>query len=122
MALKERALCKMNLKKFSGAISDINEAIKLKPEYTELYYARSLIHLNNKEYDDAITWAKKGLQLKPQNEALMINMMMANFLKKNYAEVYRNWILQTPMLTEQWPYTYWLITKMIRPVSSLKRP
>ncbi len=86
-ALMDRALCRMHLKSFSGALNDIDEAIKLKPEFTELYYTRSLIHIRNKQYDEAIVWAKKGLEIKPENEELLLNIIMANRLRKNYKEV-----------------------------------
>jgi tetratricopeptide (TPR) repeat protein len=85
--LMERALCKMHLNNFSNALNDIDEALALKPEYTELYYTRSLIHLYNKQWDDAIEWADKGLARKPESEELMLNKIRANLRKKNYSNV-----------------------------------
>ena len=88
-ALMERSLCKMHLKQFSDAQKDVDEALKIKPEFGDLYFTKSLIYLKNKQYDDAIAWGKEGLKLKPTDDGLMMNILKANSFKKNHDEVIR---------------------------------
>lgn len=85
-AYRIRALCKMELKQYNFAIDDISDAIKLKPEYSELYFTRSIIHLRSSQYDDCITWANKGIELKPEFEDLILIKIRAKIEKKNYNE------------------------------------
>src|SRR6218665_551569 len=80
------ALCKMKLKNYTSAIDDISLALKLKPEYSDLYYASSRIRLEAKKYDDCISWADKGLALKPEFEELILTKARAKVLKKSYAD------------------------------------
>lgn len=81
-----RAYSKMHLKKFSHALNDINDALLVKPEYTELYLAASTIHLNNKQYDKSIEFAETGLKLKQEYEELILVMVRAKSEQKKYQE------------------------------------
>lgn len=85
-AYRGRALCKMKLKNYSSAISDMAFAIELKPEYSELYNTISLIHLESKEYDACKSWADKGLKLKPEFEELFLLKARACFEQKKFEE------------------------------------
>ncbi|MBL0330655.1 MAG: tetratricopeptide repeat protein [Bacteroidetes bacterium] len=85
-AYKARSFCKMELGNFSAAISDISDAIKLKPEFSELYLARTIIHLRAKQYDESIKWANEGLLLKPEYEDLILMKVKAKISKKMYVE------------------------------------
>jgi len=71
-AYSARALCRSYLQNHSQAIADIDDALKLKPEFTDLYYTKTAILKSAKKYDEAIVWANKGLKLKPEYEDLML--------------------------------------------------
>jgi tetratricopeptide (TPR) repeat protein len=81
-----RAYSKMHLKKFNNALEDINDAILIKPEFTELYLAASTIQLYNKQYDKSIAFAEDGLKLKPEYEDLILVKARAKTEKKKYEE------------------------------------
>jgi tetratricopeptide (TPR) repeat protein len=85
-ALQARAYCNMYLKKYSTAIKDMDEAIKLKPEYGDLYLSISMIYIANKQYDECIVWASKGLAIKPEFEELILFRASAKSAKKSYKE------------------------------------
>jgi tetratricopeptide (TPR) repeat protein len=85
-AYMARALCKMNLSNYRSAIDDIDDALKLKPEYSDLYYASSVIRLHAKQYEECISWADKGLALKPDFEELILLKAKAKLSQKKYKE------------------------------------
>ena len=55
-ALANRAIAYTHLKKHPEALSDINSAIKRKPQYTEFYFNKSLIFYDLSQRDSQSQW------------------------------------------------------------------
>ena len=87
---RARAFCKMYVRNYKSAIDDLEDAIKFKPEYTELYYAGVIVLTQAKQYDDGIVWADKGLALKPEYEDLLLAKAHLFFLKKDYSSAIKS--------------------------------
>lgn len=79
-----RAFCSMQLHNNSDALSDANDAIKIKPEYTKPYLYKAIIYNNITKYNDAIEACDKGLSYKENDENLLIQKAEALFSLKKY--------------------------------------
>ena len=64
-AFLSRGLSKNDLDRHEDAISDYNEAIRLKPNYTEAYFLRGLSKNNLDRHEDAILDCNEAIRLKP---------------------------------------------------------
>ena len=63
-----RASAKSYLGDMSGAIEDVGESIKLKPDFAEAYAIRGMIKSEQEDYQAAIGNAAKAIHLKPKSE------------------------------------------------------
>jgi tetratricopeptide (TPR) repeat protein len=52
---------------YDQAIADLNQALKLKPDYAEAYNNRAIIYAQKGNYDQAIADISQALKLKPDN-------------------------------------------------------
>ena len=64
-AFLSRGLSKNNLDRHEEAISDYNEAIRLKPNYAEAYFLRGLSKNNLDRHEEAILDCNEAIRLKP---------------------------------------------------------
>lgn len=81
-----RGYCRYRLKNLKAAISDMDEALKLKPEYIKAYITKAMIYLEDKKYQECIVWCDKGLQKKANSDELLFYKSEAYFGLKNYNE------------------------------------
>ncbi|PBQ31947.1 hypothetical protein CNR22_09250 [Sphingobacteriaceae bacterium] len=81
-----RGYCKYLQKNFKSAVSDMDEALKVKPEYVKVYAMKSTIYLTNKKYEDCIKSCDKGLEKNANNDELLFNKSQAFFFMKKYNE------------------------------------
>jgi len=73
-----RAWCRYSLQNSEDAQRDLDEALKLKPEYTKAYFLKSTIYFAGNKLDQCIEWCDKGLNVKPNDDDL--NTMKAQAL------------------------------------------
>ncbi|MFT6212119.1 MAG: tetratricopeptide (TPR) repeat protein, partial [Alphaproteobacteria bacterium] len=55
---------------YEGAILDLTQAIHLKHDYLDAYWARAEIHLKRQDYDTVIKDTESGLKLNPDSDRL----------------------------------------------------
>ena len=72
-----RAVAKINLDDYQGAIDDCTLCLQRNPFLTQAYYARGIANQSLDRFDEAIEDYKKGLEFKPEDRQMMINMAMA---------------------------------------------
>ncbi len=63
-----RAYVKQELAEDISALEDLDNAIKLDPEYASIYHIRSLIRERKQDYDGAIADLSQAIELDPSNE------------------------------------------------------
>ncbi|MBS1638124.1 MAG: tetratricopeptide repeat protein [Bacteroidetes bacterium] len=81
-----RAICRFSLQNTESALSDLDEALKIKPEYTNLYQLKSQIYFHNKQFDKCIEWCDKGLEIKPGADDMLMRKAGALTSLKRYNE------------------------------------
>jgi tetratricopeptide (TPR) repeat protein len=64
---------KYQLQDYSGAITDLNKAIGIKPNYIEAYYTRAICKSKTKKYDQALNDFNKVLELDPTHKDALFN-------------------------------------------------
>lgn len=79
-----RAFCRIQLGNNSDALSDANEAIKIKPEYTKSYLFKAVIYNDTRKYKEAIEACDAGLSYKENDENLLIQKAEALGRLKKY--------------------------------------
>ena len=73
-----RGIIKNSLSRHEEAISDANEAIRLKPDYAEAYFLRGLSNANSGRNEEAISDANEAIRLNPNFADAYINRGVAN--------------------------------------------
>lgn len=81
-----RGYCKYLQQNYKSAIADMDEALKVKPEYTKVYTLKSNVYLATKKYEECIATCDKGLEKNPNNDDLLFNKSQAYFFLKKYKE------------------------------------
>ena len=81
-----RGYCRCRLKNYKNAISDIDEAIKIKPEYMKAYSMKVMVLFQEGKYEECIVWCDKGLEKKPNTDDLLFTKSDALFALKKYEE------------------------------------
>ena len=75
-----------NLERHEAAISDANEAIRLKPNYAEAYLLRGLSNNNSDRYEAALLDLNEAIRLKPNSaEAYSLRGLLNNNLGRREA-------------------------------------
>ena len=70
-----RSLDKYDKKNYQGALEDLNKAIKINGNYSQLYYNRGVIKEQNfKNYSEAINDYKRAIELNPNYVDAYINL------------------------------------------------
>lgn len=80
----ERAINRIRIEDYHGALKDLNRAIKLHPEKYEYYYWRSRSYSNLKEYDKATSDILKANKLEPTDE---YNIKQTNWLSNELENI-----------------------------------
>jgi tetratricopeptide (TPR) repeat protein len=70
----------------SSAISDFEEAIKLKPDYSEAWLELATVHRTRKEYDQAISAAKEATRLAPGDWRGWLTLGICDIDTESYAD------------------------------------
>jgi|ERR1700733_12534498 len=70
----------------SSAISDFEESIKLKPDYSEAWLELATVHRTRKEYDQAISAAKEATRLGPGDWKGWLTLGICYFDTESYAD------------------------------------
>lgn len=68
-----RGYCKYKLNNFKDAHNDMNEALKLKPEYLKIYQFNSFIYFAEKDYIGNLANIENGLKQRPTDRSLLMN-------------------------------------------------
>ncbi len=69
---------------YEGAIADLNESVKLNPEYAKAYNVRGLAYHSKGDYDQAIADYNKAIELKPDDDAIYHNRANTYRSKSDY--------------------------------------
>ncbi len=85
IAYNNRGSALIHENKSTEAINDFNQAIELKPDYSEAYNNRGSVLLNERRYDDAINDFNMVIKLKPNDAKAYINRGVA-FKNNNSSE------------------------------------
>lgn len=80
-----RAIAKLNLEDFSGALNDAAEAIERNPFITDAYEVKGVAEQNLGLYADAVADYDKALEMLPDNRGIMYNKAMALESLKDYS-------------------------------------
>lgn len=81
-----RGYCKSKLNKHKAGIKDMDEGIRLKPEYGKGYQLKSELLLSLKDYDACVNTCDAGLKWKPTDQSLLVNKWQALEGLKKYEE------------------------------------
>ena len=73
-----RGSLKMSLKRHEAAISDANEAIRLRPNYAEAYLLRGLSNTNLGRRDEAISDLNEAIRLNPSSDQAYLFRGLSN--------------------------------------------
>ncbi|MDP4587467.1 MAG: tetratricopeptide repeat protein, partial [Flavobacteriales bacterium] len=63
----DRAVCLFHLGRSEDAMSDLNYAVKLQPDYSYRYSSRAYIRSAMKDYDGALADYRKAVELDPED-------------------------------------------------------
>jgi len=81
-----RGYCRYKLKNYKSAINDMDEGLKLKPEYIKGYIMKTMVYLEEDKYEECIVWCNKGLEKKDNNDELLLTKSKALSKLKKYEE------------------------------------
>ena len=76
-AYYNRGVAKSQLGDFQGAITDYDQAIKIKPDYAEAYYNRGLAKQNLEDNQGAIADYNQAIKIKPDYALAYLNRGVA---------------------------------------------
>jgi tetratricopeptide (TPR) repeat protein len=79
-AYLNRALARVEQHEYDRAISDLNRAIEIRPQYVDAYNQRGVARKNKNDLQGAITDFNKALELNPQYAAAYVNRGLARDL------------------------------------------
>jgi tetratricopeptide (TPR) repeat protein len=79
-----RSLCHSRLENYKAALSDVDHALKLKPEYVKAYAMKSSVLLNSRDFKACLNWADSGLKFQPDYTELLLNKSKACYGLKDY--------------------------------------
>ena len=68
------------------ALNSLNEAEKINPNISEIYFAKSNIFIKISQLKNAKTALKKGLKLEPNNHKAFFQLGNIFLMEKNYSE------------------------------------
>lgn len=80
-----RAVAKLSLEDYSGALADADSALKQNMFIPGAYLARGIAHQHRKNYQAAEADYRSGLKLTPNNEGLGLNLTNLLLYSKQYA-------------------------------------
>lgn len=81
-----RGYCKYRLKNYSSALSDIDEGLKLKPEYSKCYSFKAMVYSAMGEFDKCLEWSNRGLKNNSSNEELLMYKSEALYNQKKFTD------------------------------------
>ena len=79
-----RAVAKINLNDYQGAIEDCTLCIERNPFIVKAYECRGIARQQLKDYDGAVSDFEKVLDYSPDNKGIMLNMAIAQAQTKNF--------------------------------------
>ena len=82
----DSALTKHNRGDYTGAISDLDKAIELDPNYAPAYYNRGVAKAELKQYSEAIADYDKAIELDPRSASAYYNRGVTKYNLKEYSE------------------------------------
>lgn len=86
------AITKYNLEDFTGALSDLNEAIEMKPDYAEAYFSRGLLYGKEMhKYNKAIKDFNKAIKLNPNYAEAYYNRGVTHRIMDDLKNAYSDW-------------------------------
>jgi tetratricopeptide (TPR) repeat protein len=90
---------------YDKAISDCNEAIRLRPEFPPAFYSRCLVYLVKGDYDKAISDCSEALRMTPEYPAALTKRGFAYSHKGEYDEAISDYN-EAIRLKPDYPYAF----------------
>lgn len=64
--LNNRAVARIGLRDYDGALEDLDQALDLEPDYAEAYANRGRVHTTEQRYEEAIRDLDRAIELNPE--------------------------------------------------------
>jgi tetratricopeptide (TPR) repeat protein len=90
-----RASANLGFKKYDAAIKDLQVAVRIEPNYPQIYILYAVIYIQLKNYDLAYEYIEKGIKSGPykKESAILLSLRGTIFLnKKNYKDAVEDFL------------------------------